>query len=191
MMEMVSDRIWHYSILSRFLDDQLKYEDIKKLLSCLKAISSEDTMLVENIKEKMNQRILTKQDEDLAVEYAHIFIMPEGVKAYESVYRSKDQLVMQEPWEKVRAFYLNHGLKIEGEKSHPEDHASVELAFMALLVENQKTEEVQKEFFHQHILCWMPQLFKDIKNNPKADFYATVAEYGDAFLEQEKRRFDG
>ncbi|SDY46404.1 TorD/DmsD family molecular chaperone [Tindallia californiensis] len=190
MMEAVNDRVWHYSILSRLMDDQLKYEDIEKLVSCFNAISSENTVPVERLKEKMNQRLLTKQEEDLGVEYAHIFIMPEGVKAYESVYRSKDQLVMQEPWEKVRAFYLNHGLKIEGKKRHPEDHASVELAFMALLLENKQTEEVQKEFLNQHILCWMPQLFKDIKSNPKADFYATVAEYADVFLEQEKRRFD-
>lgn len=160
-----------------------------KLIDFSDSLSSGSDELLEELRMEMKGLITKNIDEALRVEYAHLFLMPEGVKAYESVYRRNDGLMMQEPWEKVRAFYLKHGLKIEGDKSHPEDHASVELAFMAILIENEETEAVQKVFFDQHLSCWLPKLFSDIEKNPYANFYQMVAKYGEDFLRQEKTRF--
>jgi len=185
------DRILHYSLLSRILTDQLTTEDMKKLVDFTESFSSGSKSLIAEMKTEMKSWATKKDDEALRVEYAHLFLMPEGVKAYESVYRTNDGLMMQEPWEKVRTFYLKHGLKLEGEKTHPEDHASVELAFMALLIENKETEEVQKAFFDQHLSCWLPKLFTDMQANPYADFYQKAAKYGEAFLQQEKKRLIG
>ncbi|RQD67380.1 MAG: hypothetical protein D5S00_10515 [Tindallia sp. MSAO_Bac2] len=191
MTEIDKDRVIHYTILSRLLTDQLKTGDMKKLIELSESLTPGSGDLVANLKQEMKLWLVKQDDEPLRVEYAHLFLMPEGVKAYESVYRTKDGLMMQEPWERVRSFYLKHGLRLEGEKTHPEDHASVELAFMALLIENKETEKVQKEFFKQHISCWMPKLFEDMKGNPYADFYNNVALYGDSFLQQETKRLVG
>ena len=146
--------------------------------------------MISDLKKSMQKWVAAKDVEALRAEYARLFLLPEGVKAYESVYRTRDKLMKQEPWEKVKTFYLENGLKLDENMLHHEDHASVELAFMALLIDNDAPVEIQKAFYNKHASCWLPDLFEDMMINPHADFYQKVAAYGNAFMKEESKRLE-
>lgn len=112
---------------------------------------------------------------DRAKDFTFLFILGQGsVSAYESVYRSPEKLIKQEPWSEVKTAYAVNGFKkAEGNKTI-EDHVSLELQFMGLL--SKKTAELiqeedfdgaearlktQKEFYDNHIIKWIPD-FCDI-----------------------------
>ncbi len=170
----------HYALLSGLLNDAVILEDLHELL---KEVS--DDSLVRPLREKVEQW-LSKDDHALLVkqEYAHLFLLPGGVKPYESVYRGSESLLMQEPWVEVKDFYRQCGWRLE-ESPLPEDHAAVELSFMAHL-ESDGTLAEATRFFKEHVNSWIPQLLEDIKGNGHADFYGSVADYGLAFLVKER-----
>lgn len=123
-------------------------------------------------------------------EYTYLFLLPGGVKPYESVYRGDEPLLMQEPWEKVKSFYHRFQWYLDNSYFHPEDHVSVELSFMVYLIsfEDPGTEET---FFKEHLDSWVPKFFQDMQRNKYASFYKSIAEYGFSFLEKEKQLFSG
>lgn len=129
-------------------------------------------------------------EEKLQVEHAHLFLLPEGVKPYESVYRSTEKLLHQKPWQEVKQFYISHGFKLENNELHPEDHIAVEFAFMSGLIENQVPIEEQSRFMAEHLMQWVPDLLEDIINNPYAVVYGEIAAYGKQFIKQELNWLD-
>lgn len=119
------------------------------------------------------------------VEYAHLFLLPEGVHPYESVYRGRKKLLMDKPWEEVRKFYRRVGAMKDKEELHPEDHISTELGFMSFmsyltmesLTENKDITalvKLQVEFIEEHLLKWIPQLKDNIVENKYSDIYKPV-----------------
>jgi len=75
---------------------------------------------------------------DLAVDYARVFLgagVFEGVVAspYESVYTSKERLIMQEARDQVLAVYNSKELQCAEPLEIPEDHIALELEFLAHL----------------------------------------------------------
>ena len=61
---------------------------------------------------------------------------------YESVYTSREGLVMQEAWEKAKAFYAESGLAPSIlQPDLKEDHLAVELGFMRQLCSRRQGEE--------------------------------------------------
>lgn len=124
-------------------------------------------------------------DHALKTEYARIFIVAGGVRPYESVYLGSEPLLMREPWLQVKEFYHRNGLVLEKPAAHPEDHASVELAFMAHLIEAGDTAAEQKSFFIEHIYKWLPGMLNDLKDNQHADFFKEMACIALKFIEQE------
>ncbi len=124
-------------------------------------------------------------DQDIKTEYARLFIMPGGVRPYESVYLGNEPLLMREPWLQVKAFYRRNGLVLEKPAGHPEDHASVELAFMAHMSETGGNLQEQKLFFNEHIYRWLPQMLSDLKEHRHARFFKDMAACGLDFIEKE------
>ena len=99
--------------------------------------------------------------EDLAVDYAKTFLgagQAQGVAAmpYESVYTSAKKIVMQEAWSDICDIYAAKGIEPDcSEDKILEDHISLEMNFMAYLIEEglEMTEmlpslEEQKKFIN-------------------------------------------
>jgi TorA maturation chaperone TorD len=141
----------------------------------------------------------SEKELNLQKEYARLFLLPEGVHPYESIYLGKKKLMMDRPWEKVREFYRRLGLEKERSELHPEDHLAVELGFMASLAymtveaKGGKIKDllsIQEEFLQEHPGKWVHLLAADLLGKTKeGDFYQSVAQILDAFVRLEKRLF--
>ncbi len=188
---MHTTRARHYALLSRLLADQSRKSDLARYLAWAEDLAKGQEKRVLQPFIEILRTWLQKEDADqgLQVEFGHLFLMPVGVKPYESAYRSKEKLLMQEPWVEVKKFFKKCGLQMKDSYGHPEDHAAIELSFMAHAVGSDAEEDVGKEFFHQHIITWIPDLLLDLRDNDYADFFRGVAEYGLLFLEAEKKHY--
>jgi TorA maturation chaperone TorD len=142
---------------------------------------------------------------ELAAEYADLFLGIAGKPPHpsESVYSSKEQLVMGKARDEVLDFYRKAGLEKVKDFTEPEDHIALELSFMALLCQRtqdalegnnkKKANEylrIQKDFIEKHPARWVPQLTKDVLEQAEVDFYKGVAMITDGFIEMEKRTID-
>jgi len=145
--------------------------------------------------------------EKLALEHTRLFIGPYRLPAppYESVYRTDDRLVMQQPTIDVRKAYLQAGLEVKGIYTSPDDHISAELEFMEYLCdktasslktqnarEAMKHIELQRKFLEEHLNKWVPAFSEDIIKNTKQDFYrgAALLLRGFISLERERMKFN-
>ncbi len=176
------DRIRQYALLSGFLAEAVIDESFHSYLEdsehpVLKLVRDAET------RSSMEDAALDRQRE-----FARLFLLPGGVKPYESVYRGDEPLLMRDPWIRVKAFYQRCGWSLR-DSALPEDHCAVELSFMAHLIFEDQHDEA-RAFFTQHVITWMPQLFRDVIDNPHAEFYRSVAEFGLTFLDAEKRVYD-
>ena len=173
-------RIMHYTFLSGLLTDTVDLNVLSEL--------SDDKGIARPVAERTPAWLSSGTDANVRLrkEFARLFLLPGGVKPYESIYRGKHSMLMQEPWVEVREFYTSRGWKLD-DSPLPEDHAAVELSFMAHLLAEDRLSDANA-FFCDHIGRWMPDLFRDIYTNQYADFYQSVAEYGLAFLQAEEEQ---
>ncbi len=184
------DRACLYTFFSRLFADQTRVEDLEQYADFLTSVSGEYAGIGRDLQDII-ARWAEKEDADrnMRTEYARLFIVAGGVRPYESVYRGSEKLLMGEPWLKVKAVYRENGLVLEKPDMHPEDHASVELAFMAHLIECGGKVAEQKSFFEKHLYQWLPQVFSDLHENEKSCFFKDMALCGQNFMEQEKSLF--
>ena len=143
--------------------------------------------------------VLNKSDEmlleELAEEYAALFIVSGGLPPYESV-RLKG-LLCQEPATEVEEFYNRCGLvlKEEWKKVFP-DHLGIELAFMAYLCEREEASEdnswrlYQKEFFERHLSNWVFDYLRDLERCTFHLFYREMVNLTRDFLESEREHLE-
>lgn len=144
---------------------------------------------------------------DFAVDYARIFLgagIAKGITAYpyESVYTSRDRLVMQDAYEAVMKIYRANGIgKLDADLY--EDHIALELEFMGVLCRRaiefaevgdkkalEENLDLQKEFLKDHLLNWTKEFFDSIRSCPGSNFYKGFASFTEAFLKMEKELFD-
>jgi TorA maturation chaperone TorD len=181
-----TDRMIQYALLSRMFQNQLALNDLPVIRETIGKMSRELQDQYHSFLQAVEKGLQDKEAEQaLQVEYAHLFLLPEGVKPYESVYRSSERMLLQKPWQAVKHFYHSNGFVLEEEELHPEDHVSVELAFMAVLIEHGEQEDVQQSFLTEHVMEWLPDLLEDIIKNPYASFYREAAYSGQRFMEKE------
>lgn len=128
---------------------------------------------------------------ELEADYAKVFLgagISEGAAAfpYESVYTSQKKSMMQDARDQVMAIYEAKGLCIDqGKTALMEDHAAIELEFMAGLCAEGDIEE-QKEFLDKHLLNWMPKLCADMQKHARTDFYQAVAKIAAGYLKLDR-----
>jgi len=179
------ERAAFYFLLCRLFADQSISGDLDQYLELLSPYKDDSSGLAAAFSSKLTEWQKRDQlDHLLKTEYARVFILAGGVRPYESVYRGESKMLMQEPWVEVKKYYHQCGLKLDNPGLHPEDHASVEFAFMLYLLE-QDNVEAAKEFFMQHLYQWIPEMLRDLSAYPYARFYRNVAEFGLSFLEKE------
>lgn len=154
----------------------------------------------------LNEEIqdLTPRDlDDLAADYARTFLsagVADEPAAFpiESVYTSREKLIMQDAYESVLLILKKYGLAPSKKDLYP-DHLGVELEFMAFLCKKtiealdegnfdtaDKMLEEQKEFLQRHLLNWTGKFFDDQKNVASTRFYLSLAAFAEAFLFEER-----
>lgn len=179
------ERAVYYMLLSRLFTDQTISADIDGYLEILAPYADADSGLAAPFMRNLESWQKKDQaDHLLKTEYARVFILAGGVRPYESIYRGEGNMLMQEPWVKVKQFYHNCGLKLENPAGHPEDHASAEFSFMFYLLGKEELSAAE-DFFRQHIVCWIPQMLNQLLDYPYADFFKDVASFGLSFIESE------
>ncbi|MCB2216984.1 MAG: molecular chaperone TorD family protein [Desulfobulbaceae bacterium] len=155
-------------------------------------------LLVESIRKNENR--LEAWQEDLATEYARIFIGPKSPPAvpFASFYLSGTRALMTEETVAVRKKYLERGMAVKQLYQIPDDHIAIELEFLYYLT-NQAIEAYQSgqtataeqeldarnDFIISHFVQWVPMFADKIIQHAEYDFYkgaaqmlkATVTEY--------------
>jgi len=133
--------------------------------------------------------------EDLAVEYARLFIVPGGgVSPYESVYL--EQRVYGEAAGQVKEFYHQCGLTVVSESMMP-DHIGLELELMGHLkcneaeaikndnLGNSKWVDLFQQFTTDERNKWMTQFFTDVEKVAEHAFYKGMAMLGKGMTERD------
>ena len=182
----------------RFLSSLYLFEVEEAQLTALKAMTFPITCLNEDMQEgyekiaaylagkEVNQDTL----DELAVDYARIFLsagVAQGKAAfpYESVYTSKQHLIMQESGSSVASLYAQKGLTPRTDMYRvPEDHLGLLLEYMAVIC----TEDIkeQQDFLQNHLSNWVPAFVQDVNKYASTDFYKGVAKLTKGFVTLEK-----
>lgn len=184
------DRACLYTFFSRLFTDHTTAGDLGQYMSFLETVGGEYKSIgygLQKVIKDWSER--DSADNSLKTEYARLFIIAGGIRPYESVYLGNEPLLMREPWLQVKEFYRRGGVVLEKPAAHPEDHASVELSFMAHMIETGGDVMEQKTFFEEHIYQWLPQMLNELIEHQHACFFKEMATYGLNFIEQEKKLF--
>lgn len=142
--------------------------------------------------------------QNLAVEYARIFLgagvdEKDCAVPFESVFTSKDGLLMQDARDDAVRFYREHGMQVEESLNVPEDHLGFELQFMGILCEQtaeaygagdeakaKELEAAQAAFLDTHILNWMEPLSRKVEKCALSPFYPSLMKVIRAFSEEHR-----
>lgn len=128
--------------------------------------------------------------EDLAVEFARLFIGPKSPPAvpYASFYLTEAKTVMSDVTIDIRKRYLEAGMVVRDLYSTPDDHIGIELEFVShladriikLFEDGQRAEasrlfEVRSNFLNDHMALWVPSFADMILEHAEDDFYKGAA----------------
>jgi len=133
----------------------------------------------------------------LGREFVYTFIVKGShpVHPYESVYLGEERLLMQRPYDDVRAIFKKAGIQRSEYCQEMEDHIGIELEFMGLLCrrftqawndkqkqEARKALHLQRLFLQNHLAKWVPQFCEDVAMKTRMDFYRGIASMTRAFV---------
>lgn len=139
---------------------------------------------------RKNENILNKWIEDLALEYARLFIGPQNPSAvpYASFYLSESHSLMTDETIDVRKQYLEAGMAVKELYSIPDDHIGIELEFIYYLTqkiiesfgkgeraESSRLFEIRNDFLRGHMAAWVPSFADNVINFTHEDFYKGAA----------------
>lgn len=145
--------------------------------------------------------------QDLAVEYARIFLaagvqVGKSAAPYESVFTSREGLLMQDARDEVVKIYRSQGMAVDKSLNDPEDHLSFELQFLANMAG--KTREaldggepyadlvrVQLDFIDGHVFNWLDQLIEQVDAHAVSDFYPSVMRIIRGYLVEHRAILNG
>jgi DMSO reductase family type II enzyme chaperone len=153
---------------------------------------------------KMGEALHVYSSEELSVEYAKLFLGPFRLKVppYGSVYIDEGRRVMGDSTMDVISMYRESGLSIREDFKELPDHVGVELEFMSFLafkeVESQQESRIsqvvdfgrkQKDFLDRFLCRWVPAFCNQLGQGSENDFYTSLAECVESFLNCEIRYF--
>jgi anaerobic sulfite reductase subunit A len=209
IIHMVKQRANFYTILAHLFSkevDQATYASLLKTdwasVAAIPAMGA-GAAKINHYLEQSAPDILTQ----LAADYAQTFldgVTITGAYPYESVYTSKDRLLMQEARDLVLEIYRQEELAVIPQHAEPEDHIAFELELMRHYCKKSiaalETHEIalaiqilEKQFFflENHLLNWTPKFFEDVTRIAQTDFYQGLALLTEAFLNLEKEAIPG
>jgi anaerobic sulfite reductase subunit A len=182
----------------RFLSSLYLFEVDEAQLTALKGIAFPMNNLNEDMQEGYEKiatylagkEISQETLDELAVDYARIFLsagVAQGKAAfpYESVYTSKQHLIMQDAGSSAASLFAEKGLQPREDMYRvPEDHLGLLLEYMALHCGADAKE--QQAFLQNHLCNWVPAFALDVNKYASTDFYKGVAKLTKGFLTLEK-----
>lgn len=192
-------RIQYYHFLARMYEKELSSELIESLAGMDFSTAAENAgPLAEGYAalKAFFESCPEHLEDELASDYAKIFLAAGEAKGnaafpYESVYTSKEKLLMQDAWEKVKELYISKGVVLAGAGSDvKEDHMASELTCMAYLCESGAAEEALK-FLNEHLLDWIEPFVADIEKYARTGFYPAIGKLTAGFLQMEKEYLEG
>lgn len=191
--EMNSLRVQYYNFLSRIFEK----ETDTTLIGALKEMNyptGTGSILMdegyEGLKAFFAEDIKNIEDE-LAADYARVFLAAGQAKGnaafpYESVYTSKEKIMMQEAWVDMAGRFAEKGIAISGTNADvKEDHIAAELKFMAYLCEHASAAE-QEEFLSAHLNGWVDEFAASVEKYAGLGFYKAAAKLLLGFLEMDR-----
>lgn len=147
------------------------------------------------------RRVNSGTREDLAVDYAHTFLAAGTTKGenracpYESVFTSRDGLIMQEARDDVYRIMLAEHLEPNTDLRIPDDHLAFVFEFMANLcqrfnesleahdlTEARRVFDVQQSFFEEHIYSWIDRFCDAVEGCCRTAFYKGLSQMTRGFV---------
>ena len=195
-----------YAFFSKIYWEEVERESLEKFKQSQQQVDLDDPILAEGYEKLKGSVEQIERDEknldELAADYCALFlgIGRRPAHPYESVYLSKDEIVMREPYHEVRRIFREEGMSISEAIKEPDDHVALELEFMASMcqrlenalrqhdtAEAERLLQVQKDFMTEHLGAWIPTFCDKIKHgSKKLDFYPSIAILTDRFIALEK-----
>jgi TorA maturation chaperone TorD len=203
----LTDRINLYNLLARLYRLEVDPELLEEMQTLKLGSPEGDNLLLQGYRLMLSYLLQTSETSlvELAADYTRIFIAPDrnGAYPYESVYTSKERLLMQDARDQVLDIYRRAGLQRSDEFNEPEDHLAFELEYMAFEAENQlaanqnsvwqaASEAVvrQEDFLKSHLLNWVPAFASDVTRLAKTSFYSGLAQMTIGFLELDQKNLE-
>jgi TorA maturation chaperone TorD len=146
--------------------------------------------------------------EDLAVEYARLFVGPgKHISPHESVHHPREDGQWGQLWGKstadVKKFIEAAGFHYETEYKGLPDHISVELEFMEHVTRREAKawseddedrarycREIENKFTEEHLGQWIPLFCEKVAREAELTFYRDIAVLTKNFLEFEREEMD-
>ena len=146
--------------------------------------------------------------EDLAVEYARLFLGPgKHISPHESVHHKKEGTQSGQLWgestAEVKKIVEASGLEYKTEYTGLPDHISVELEFMQHVVMREEQawkdddketallcQENGKKFVDEHLFRWIPKFCEEVITEADLPFYREMARLTKTFIEFEKQELN-
>lgn len=123
----------------------------------------------------------SQQIDELAVDYAAIYLTGAlHLSPNESAWLDQDHLERQQPMFEVRSWYQRHGVRAADWRCRSEDNLSLQLSFIAMLLELQDERAAISEsaaFMDQHLLRWLGDFGSGVALRCSTKFYAALALY--------------
>ena len=202
MKELAGHRSNIYGLLAAIYRQEMTSDLLKQIKnpSILGVLSNLDIKLNNGFLKKPEHELL----EDLAVEYARLFIGPgKHISPHESVHHKREDGRWGQLWgpstATVKRFIESAGLSYQSEYTGLPDHISVELEFMqqVTLAEEKAWDdgdrnlalaclEKQKKFIEEHLAGWIPAFCEKIIKEADFPFYRAIAELTQKFIAFEK-----
>ena len=194
MIEALKEQLYLYNLL-RYLFLQEPTEEVLNEISRIEVSTEHDndidhglSLMMNSIKK--NKDHFDKWLEELAVEYAQLFIGPARPPAvpYASFYLSESHSLMTDETIDVRKRYLEARLSVKELYSVPDDHIGIELEFIYYLTgktiesfekgeqeEASRFFEIRSDFIREHFSKWVPEFINNILNFTTEDLYRGAA----------------
>jgi TorA maturation chaperone TorD len=139
--------------------------------------------------------------DSLLVDYTRLFLGPVSAlaKPYESVWRSADGPLVQDPTATVRAMYEKCGFQIDERFRELPDHIAAELEFLYLLIFREARArrvgeadavamlaDVRGCLLGQHLGLWIGPFTAAVRTGARSAFYRELAECTNRFITLER-----
>jgi len=194
-----------YGFLSSMFREEITVERLRQIKGpAIKEVLSEMGIKYEIFSKKDQDELL----EDLAVEYARLFLGPDKhISPHEAVHHQRDDGDWGTHWGgstvDVKKFIETTGLEYKQEYSGMPDHISVELDFMkeaagreAQAIEEKDWEgalycqKMEKKFICGHLIKWIPTFCDKIISQAEISFYGDLADVTKDFITLESEEID-
>lgn len=165
----------------------------ENLASSLQQVSPDATVFVR----EMEKSFLKCSEKELNVDYAKLFVGPNGLLAppYGSVYLDGSRIVMGDSTMEVIKFYAEQGLVMDGDFNNLPDHITVELEFIQYLIfkeiESLEKSDIagaivfinqQQLFLDKFLKPWIQPFCDKMKEGASSEFYRALADCTCAFI---------